>query len=206
MTAEPVPAVRVRRALGRGVPAATESPWTLDVLGQPALALIVRGMPAPQGSKDPFIDKAGNARVRESSKAVKPWRTAVQAAVMAVLPPGWKPLDGPLIADMVFTWPKPDTAAEWEAWHPRYPDLDKLLRSTFDGLKQGGAWADDARAVALRRAEKLYPGCGDPDALPSGQTGAVIRVWTLPAHIETTRREAAKAAQLARRRKTKEQA
>lgn len=198
----PVPARRVVRAWTPGVPTPTPAPWSLAVLGHPKLALIVRGMPGPQGSKK-AVGRSKNGRVilAESSKKVDPWRNAVAAAARAACGPGWVPLDGPLIADIVFTWPKPSTAAEWEAWHPRYPDLDKLLRSTFDGLGQGDAWADDARVVALRRAEKVYPGCGDPDALPPGQTGAVIRVWTLPESIEQYRREAAAQAQADRRRK-----
>lgn len=186
-------AVPVRRlAIGPGVPVPADCPWTLDVLGRPAFAAVVRGEPGPQGSKSGFI-RQGKVVMVESSKKVEPWRKLVAATARGITGPSWVPLNGPLIADMVFTWAKPKGSKAWEAWHPRYPDLDKLLRSTFDGMSAGKVWADDARVVALRRAEKLYEGSFDTDALPKGQIGAVIRVWTLPEALEQRLRDAAAA-------------
>ena len=53
------------------------------------------------------------------------------------------------------------------------PDLDKLLRRTFDGLTSSGVWEDDSRVVSVS-ASKVYPKQGkDALAVP----GAVIRIW-----------------------------
>ena len=80
--------------------------------------VFIPGVPAPQGSKR----HVGGGRLVESSKKVKPWRRAVNAA-----PP------------MV-----------------QRPDLDKLIRSTLDGLT-GAVFVDDSQVVAVhaskRRAE-----------------------------------------------------
>ena len=164
------------------VPAPAEGPWTLEVLGEPAAALIVFGEPAPQGSKR----HVGGGRMIESSKKVKPWRKAVYAigAAHAEHEPDW-PLDGPLVADLVFTMPKGTSLPKWRDWHDKVPDLSKLARSTEDALT-GVVWADDARVTAYRRLEKRYVGSDDPDTLPV--PGAVIRVWPVPTLLIEARR------------------
>lgn len=150
------------------------------------LTITVYGLPAPQGSKRHL----GRGVLVESSKKVKPWREAVKAAALAVLlPAGLAPLDGPLVADMVFTFTRPrshyrtgrnahllrDTAP---AAPTSPPDLSKLARSTEDALTDAGAYVDDARIVAYRRLAKVYAGTpGDPDALHI--PGAVIRIRPL---------------------------
>lgn len=166
-------------------PAATETPWTLVRLGRPAITFAAAGVPAPQGSKKHVgDDAAGRAILVESSKKVRPWRAAVTAAASAALPSGWVPLDGPLIADMIFTLPKGPSLPKWLAWHERYPDLSKLARSTEDALTVPpggtwpGVWADDARVTAYRRLDKVFEGADDPDALPV--PGVVVRVWPVP--------------------------
>jgi len=147
-------------------------------------SLIVLGLPAPQGSKTPTgamrRTKTGGLTpvLRESSKKVKPWREAVQAA--ALLEVGkrqsWSLLDEPLIAEMVFTMPKPVSAPKTRrTWPMRQPDLSKLCRSTEDALTKI-VWADDARVIEYARLAKVYPR-EDVDALPG--TGAVIRIYRL---------------------------
>jgi len=169
------------------VPVPGEGPWTLEVLGEPAAALIVFGEAAPQGSKR----HVGGGRMIESSKKVAPWRKAVYEAARAQsidwCDQGhvWDPLDGPLVADFVFTMPKGSTLPKWRDWHDKVPDLSKLARSTEDALT-GVVWADDARVTAYRRLEKRYVGSDDPDTLPI--PGAVIRVWTVPTPLIEARR------------------
>ena len=141
-----------------------------------SVALTVRGMPAPQGSKSyKGMTKDGWAILTESSKKVRPWRMDVKAAAEALIArTGMAPLDGPLIASMVFTLPKPASAPKRRrTWPMRTPDLSKLLRSTEDALTDAGLWADDARVVGYERLAKVYPG-EDPDALPV--PGVVITV------------------------------
>jgi crossover junction endodeoxyribonuclease RusA len=152
-------------------------------MSQPALTVVVHGTPAPQGSKR----HVGHGVMIESSKNVKPWRDAVRsdAAVEYALSNPAGPLDGPLVADMVFSFTRPKShyrtgrnahllrgTAPTRPVGP--PDLSKLARSTEDALTDAGVWADDARVVEYGRLAKVY--CGeDPDALPS--PGAVIRVY-----------------------------
>ncbi|MFF7550891.1 RusA family crossover junction endodeoxyribonuclease [Streptomyces canus] len=151
----------------------------------PGISLTVYGLPAPQGSKR----HVGNGVMIESSKYVKPWRQDVkQAALDAVQGlADWTPLDGPLIASMVFAFARPkghyrtgrnahllrDAAP---ARPHGVPDLSKILRSTEDALK-GIVWHDDARVVGYARLGKFYAGTDAADVL--SMPGCVIRVWPL---------------------------
>ena len=147
------------------------------------IEFIVYGTPAPQGSKryvGHSVKKGAKngkatATMVESSKKVKPWREAVEAAaVNAIIGSSITPipLDGPLFARMVFTLPRP--AADKGRKHPdRMPDLSKICRSTEDALKTAGLIADDARIVGYSRLWKAYPG-GDPEALDA--PGVRIRI------------------------------
>lgn len=143
-----------------------------DVSSAPAtVSFVVYGQPAPQGSKK-FVGfakgKGGEARGRaimvESSAKVKPWRTDVREAALKARN-GAAPLDGPLIARMVFTLPKPKSAPKTRRTYPdKKPDLSKLCRSTEDALTDAGLIADDARIVGYTRLEKVFPN-EDPEAL-----------------------------------------
>ena len=118
------------------------------------------GTPAPQGSKR----HVGRGVMVESSKAVKPWREAVKAAALDAMA-GAPPLDGALVARMVFTVRKPASAPKRRrTWPDRTPDLSKLCRATEDALTEAGVWADDARVVEYERLAKVFPG-EDPEAL-----------------------------------------
>ncbi|WP_331760564.1 RusA family crossover junction endodeoxyribonuclease (plasmid) [Streptomyces albidoflavus] len=152
----------------------------------PALAITVHGRPAPQGSKRYAGHRrnAASGRVSavlvEQSKRVKPWRALVTAAAMNAMRDHHldHPLDGPLDADITFTVLKPTSAPKRRRTWPttrHSGDLDKLLRSTFDGIADAGAVVDDARIIRVA-ATKTYP-CEHPLALD--QPGALIRLYTL---------------------------
>lgn len=139
------------------------------------LIICVVGRPAAQGSKR----HVGGGRMIEQSKHVAPWREAVRAAAndreCRVESTGFAmPLvAGPLDVTITFTLAKPVSAPKRRRTYPdRSPDLDKLVRSTLDGLTMGGVWRDDAQVVELR-ARKVYPG-EHYDALTV--PGAVIRL------------------------------
>lgn len=146
-----------------------------------SIRIVVRGTPAPQGSKRLL----GHGAMVESSKKVKPWREAVRSAAedarlveldLSMLPP----LDGPLVASMVFTLRKPQSAPKRRrTWPDRTPDLSKLVRSTEDALTDAGMWTDDARVVEYVRLAKVFPG-EDPEALEV--PGVVIIVQTMASH------------------------
>ena len=143
----------------------------VEAVDRPVI-VVVYGQPAPQGSKR----HVGGGRMIESSKAVKPWREAVKFAALLVREKAGMPapLDGPLLARVVFTVPKPKSAPKSRrTWPDRKPDLSKLLRSTEDALTDAGLIADDARLVEFSRLAKVFPG-EDDEALDS--PGCIITV------------------------------
>lgn len=102
----------------------------------------VSGTPAPQGSKR----HVGGGRMIESSKNVKPWREAVARVASAHLLD--EPLDGHLRVIIRFELPAPKKS-RFGNRPAGPPDLDKLVRSTLDGLTASGLIVDDARVVSL---------------------------------------------------------
>lgn len=125
----------------------------------------VYGTPAPQGSKR-FVGRAKSGRgiLLEMSKKVKPWRMCVYHAAL-IAREGRLPLDGPLVARMIFTLRKPASAPKRRrTWPDRTPDLSKLVRSTEDALTDAGLITDDARIVEYDRVAKVFSG-EDPEAL-----------------------------------------
>lgn len=155
----------------------------MTAVTEPAIRFAVYGTPGPQGSKSPKgrNRRTGRLIMVESSKKVKPWREAVEAAALTALndlPREERrmfPLDGPLAARFVFTLAKPTSAPKrTRTWPIRYPDASKLLRSTEDALTKAGVWVDDARLVELDRLAKVFPG-EDPEALDAPGVLIVIR-------------------------------
>jgi len=142
------------------------------------VVLRVMGTPAPQGSKR----HVGRGIMVESSKAVGPWREAVvgeaqrQGAAGLMIPAA-------VIVTLTFYVGRPkghyrtgrnanllrDSAPKYPAGKP---DLDKLTRSTLDGLVQAGVIADDALVVDMV-ARKAYAG-------PPVQPGAWIEIEEMP--------------------------
>lgn len=140
-----------------------------------AITFTAYGTPAPQGSKK-FVGRAKNGRgiLVESSNRVKPWRDDVKGAA-EVARNGAEPMDGPLVARMVFTLPKPASSPKRRrTWPNRKPDLSKLVRSTEDALKDAGLYTDDARIVEYERVAKVFPG-EDPEALEAPGVRITIR-------------------------------
>lgn len=117
----------------------------------------VSGIPAPQGSKR----HVGHGILIESSKAVKPWREAVTWAAVEHMNGKVRPvITGPVEICITFYLPRPTTGKARKRASPCVkPDLDKLVRSTFDALKTAGLYEDDSRVVRLT-TEKLYLDAG----------------------------------------------
>lgn len=117
--------------------------------------LFVPGVPAPQGSKSAFRTGGRTVIVEGSSKVGREkhraWRTAVTLQAIE-----WRttnnvdaPLAGPIKAQITFDLPRPKSAPKSAHWAAKKPDLDKLLRSTLDGLADAGVFVDDAQVVHL---------------------------------------------------------
>lgn len=128
-----------------------------------SLSFFVAGQPAPQGSKR----HVGNGVMVESSKAVKPWRQDVVAAArQAMQSTEIETFVHVVEVTVTFNFARPkyhfgtgrnagrlkDAAPEFVAMKP---DLDKLVRSTFDALTTAGIWRDDSLAAAVI-ATKVY--------------------------------------------------
>ena len=105
--------------------------------------------PAPQGSKR----HVGNGRMIESSAKVKPWREAVrQEALQAGIPIS----DQPIHLRLTFRFRRPrghhttrgTLKPSAPHTHITRPDLDKLCRSTLDGLT-GVLFHDDSQVASL---------------------------------------------------------
>jgi Holliday junction resolvase RusA-like endonuclease len=117
------------------------------------MTITVYGTPAPQGSKR----HVGKGIMVESSEKVKPWREAVKYAAIGNM----EPFIGAVRVSIVFTIQKPKSAPKkWRTYPDRKPDIDKLVRSTFDALTDVGVFEDDARVVELT-ASKVFPGEGE---------------------------------------------
>ena len=148
-----------------------------------SIEITVLGVPAPQGSKRGFAIKAkgaytGKVAQVESSAKVKPWRMAVKYAAMEARPAPGAPMSGAVVLEVVFILVRPKshygTGRNTRLLKPSAPlrptgrpDLDKLLRSTFDALGEAGVWGDDAQVVSVL-GMKVYA-----DGLPSGATISV---------------------------------
>ncbi len=147
------------------------------------LEIVVRGIPAPQGSKR-FVGhaKSGRGIMIESSARVKPWRQDVkEAARMACENAGFygdrlPAIKGACRVEMIFTLPKPKSAPKTRITYPdRKPDLSKCIRSTEDALTDVLCFEDDARIIDIVSG-KRYPNEGI-DALDT--PGAVIRIRSI---------------------------
>lgn len=136
------------------------------------MIITVYGEPAPQGSKR-AVNRGNAARavtIVDDSPKLAPWRSDVIGATRAILQAGTPytvipPLDGPIIAKMVFSFRRPKSIKYTKRPFPSvYPDLSKLCRATEDALKAAGAIVDDALIVEYTRLAKVY--CNeDPEAL-----------------------------------------
>jgi len=115
------------------------------------ISFFVEGIPAPQGSKNGYIQN-GRVVMVEASKKVKPWRQAVALATTEAMR-NRSTITEPVEITLVFYLPRPKTVTR--LLPSVKPDLDKLIRSTFDGLTTGGLYVDDALVIAVT-ATKAY--------------------------------------------------
>lgn len=142
------------------------------------ITIYVQGIPGPQGSKR----HVGHGVMVESSKKVQPWREAVRSQVQSAMEKGAPPFPKgtPVAVLVIFYLPRPKSHYRTgrnahllrddapRTYVATRPDLDKLVRSTLDGITSAGLYVDDSQVVDLGSA-KRYAG-----ARP---VGADITVW-----------------------------
>jgi crossover junction endodeoxyribonuclease RusA len=124
--------------------------------------------PAPQGSKR----HVGGGRMVESSPKLKPWREAVRQEALATGEPS---TDQPVYVHLLFRFRRPkghytvkgELRPSAPKSHVTRPDIDKLARSTLDGIT--GVLINDDSQVAFLVASKEY-------ALPGELEGCQIEI------------------------------
>lgn len=135
----------------------------------PGIVITVHGSPKPKGS----MRHVGKGRMVEQVTGSKPWREAVKWAALETVTGA--PLEGPLLAEITYTVPKPASAPKTRTSWPvtrSSGDVDKVARNCLDALVDAGVMRDDSQVVELV-IRKVYPAEGI-DALD--HPGAVIRI------------------------------
>lgn len=121
------------------------------------VAITVYGTPAPQGSKRGFVAGGRAVVVDDNKPALRNWRQDVKAAALETRSSMSRQ---PVEVSVTFFLARPKghygtgrNAGTVRGSAPRHPavkpDLDKLLRSTLDGLKEAGIYDDDAQVVIV---------------------------------------------------------
>lgn len=119
----------------------------------------VSGEPAPKGSRTVGRRKNGTIYTRPANPKEKGWQAAVAAACADL-----SPLAPPYDVEVRFRFVSPQKP---KYKYPSRTDIDKLCRSTLDGMVNGGLILDD-RHITRLTAQKEY-----------GTEGCVIRVRSL---------------------------
>lgn len=132
------------------------------------IRFFAHGTPAPQGSKRGFYNhKIGRVQMVETNKdKVNTWRGDVILSARHQLPDTWVAYDAPVAIELVFYFARPKAHYRTgrnanllrdgaPVLHTTKPDLDKLVRSTFDALTAAGVWRDDSLAADVH-ATKRY--------------------------------------------------
>ena len=124
----------------------------------------VEGRPAPQGSKTAYVI-AGKAVMKESSKYLPEWRSAVMLAANVALNASMDvtPFTEPVKLEVEFFLERP-AKSKYVDRPGGKPDLDHLVRAVGDSLTQAGVLADDSLIVEIV-ARKFWTG-DSPRVLP----------------------------------------
>ena len=145
--------------------------------------IVVRGKPAPQGSKVSFR----NVYMKEASQFLMPWRNQIVSACIEQKINNGEIIEQPVEIFIDFLFHRPQAhygtgrnERNLKPSAPQYPttrttgDIDKLCRSTLDGLSvpSGGILLKDDSLVVRLKAVKSF-------ATKGGFQGAFIHIWKL---------------------------
>jgi len=154
----------------------------MDETKEPPLMIVVKGRPAPQGSK--IATRYG---IREASKLLMPWRNQIVSSCVEQNINQGKLITDPveIFIDFLFHRPKShygtgkncNTLKDSASHYPvsrGTGDIDKLCRASLDGLSlpSGGILLEDDSLVVNLRAKKTY-------ATKDSFQGAFIHIWKL---------------------------
>jgi len=108
----------------------------------------VEGRPAPKGSRIQGVTKSGKQYTRPASRYEAPWVAAVKRATQIVVRHA-TPIEPPYAVELEIRIQKAKNRRKGAVAWPTVGDVDKLARSTIDGLAKGGALEDDRHVTAL---------------------------------------------------------
>ena len=116
-----------------------------------AVRIRAEGRPAPKGSRIQGKTRDGRMFTRAASKYEAPWVEAVRRATELQMR-RHTPIPAPyaLHLDLLIATPH-KRSRDWPSQH----DLDKLVRSTIDGLVKGGAIDDDRNVIELHAVKRF---------------------------------------------------
>lgn len=129
------------------------------------ISFVIPGLPAPQGSKSAIMGRDGQIRVIEGGstkgkREYRQWRRAVKAASESAVELYASdvefPLDEPIAVSLSFLLPVV-ASDKYRSYASTKPDLDKLVRSTLDGMAEGGLMIEDSRVVDLTACKEHAP-------------------------------------------------
>lgn len=126
--------------------------------GQAVIEIRVEGRVAPKGSRLTGVSKTGNTYTYPASRFEKPWIDAVKKATQVVMRHHDLPA-APYSVDLEIVVVNPIHA---RYSYPVRGDIDKLARSTLDGLVQGGGISDDAHVTVLTVIKRYADGDETP--------------------------------------------
>lgn len=138
----------------------------------PEFVVVVRGDPAPQGSKELMRGKGGKPFMVESSKRVDPWRKAIVAACLTEDGVPRMTFTGPVAVGVAFMFRQAKSNEDDYPTGQNIGDVDKLIRAVYDALKMAGVIEDDRYVVDVLPTTKRW----SPSA-----SGARITVRSVPA-------------------------
>lgn len=115
----------------------------------------VFGLPQSQGSVKGYVVN-GRAHLTTTNRKLGDWRRLIADCAQ----PHAHLFDGPVEVSLWFYLPRPKSLGKRIALPAKRPDLDKLVRASFDALT-GVMWNDDAQVTHLhaykRYASDHYP-------------------------------------------------
>ena len=156
----------------------------MKLISTKPLLINVVGKPAPQGSK--ISTRFG---MREASQYVAPWRNQIVSACVEQRINEGEVITQPVKVEISFTFFRPKShygtgknSEIVKSSAPEFPisksigDIDKLCRSTLDGLSvpSGGILLKDDSLVMQLLAEKFFVPMKSPN-----KQGAWIRIYKL---------------------------
>jgi Holliday junction resolvase RusA-like endonuclease len=146
------------------------------------LTIVALGAPKTQGSVKAVVSRStGRPMIKkDNEKSQNEWRANVRDQAREVMGDR-DPMEGPVVLAITFTRDKPGSAPKRKpSWPFQKPDWDKLARAISDGLKDGGAYRDDAQVVWAIVA-KHYPISSDGrEPLHAGGDAEFIRWLATP--------------------------